>query len=261
MKHLSVGNVHGKNKLQQPSLGAHTSASWSIGMATEPFFQIQKSFCHGFTSVTKSFTVRSTVLEGQRTCCMPSQSAPSPKVLQLAHWLPEERVTGCCILEFFFATPTVPHLHIQTWWTSPTGTKSQGHMAQTATRSLLSSKPLLARAKLRPLAHRGCWCVAPARCLGRHHRLLRLSVIKRKDPPPRNLPDSSFTSCILLPRGTFKRIGSLPAIHQLRPFRSSTSITGHTCVRSRERGCKADMLAWFASSWTSHHELSWWLRI
>lgn len=34
-------------------------------MATEPFFQIQKSFCHGFTSVTKSFTVRSTVLEGQ----------------------------------------------------------------------------------------------------------------------------------------------------------------------------------------------------
>ena len=69
-------------------------------MATEPFFQIQKSFCHGFTSVTKSLWAP--VCWKVRTCCMPSQPAPSPKVLQLAHWLPEETVAGCCILNVFF---------------------------------------------------------------------------------------------------------------------------------------------------------------
>ena len=178
-------------------------------MATEPFFQIQKSFCHGFTSVTKSFTVRSTVLEGQRTCCMPPQSAPSPKVLQLAHWLPEETVTGCCILEFFFATPTVPHLHIQTWWTSPTGTKSQGHMAQTTTGACFHRSHCMPEQSSDHLPTgmlMRCTCTVPWTTSSTS----KTSVIKRKDPPPMNVPDSSFTSCILLPRGTFKKIGSLP---------------------------------------------------
>ena len=73
----------------------------------------------------------------------------------------------------------------------------------------------------------GCWCVAPARCLGRHHRPLRLSVIKQKDPPPRNWP-FEFHIMHLGTTRNVQRDWLSTDIHQLRPFRSSTSVTAHT---------------------------------
>lgn len=147
---------------------------------------------------------------------------------------------------FFFATPTVPHLHIQTWWTSPTGTKSQGHMAQTTAGACFHPShcwPEQSSDHLPTGMLMRCTCTVPWTTSSTS----KTSVIKRKDPPPRNLPFEFHIMHLATTRNVQKDWLSTD-IHQLRPFRSSTSITGHTCVRSRERGCKADMLAWFASS-------------
>ena len=92
MKHLEVGNVHGKVKLQRPSLGAHTRGSWSIAMATEPFFKASAMASHHLQRVPPW------------ACCMPSQFAPSPKV-QFAHWPPEEIIAGCSFLNVLSCHP------------------------------------------------------------------------------------------------------------------------------------------------------------
>ena len=76
-----------------------------------------------------------------------------------------------------------------------------------------------------------CWCVAPARCLGRHHRLLRLSVIKRKDhkrSTSKEFARFEFHIMHLATTRNFQRDWLSTDIHQLRPFRSSTSLTGYT---------------------------------
>ena len=206
-------------------------------MATEPFFKASAMASHHLQRVPPW------------ACCMPSQFAPSPKV-QFGHWPPEEIIAGCSFLKVLSCHPNhssssyldlilkyVGVFNHRQEITGPCGSDR---------RSFLSLKPLQAPEQSSDHAASvmliRCTCTLPWTT-----SLLRLSV-KRSDPPPRNLADSSFTSCNLLP-GTFKGIRSPLgftncALSKAAP--PSQGILG--CVRSRENGCKADMLAWFASS-------------
>lgn len=192
----------------------------------------------------------STALEGQRTCCMPPQSAPSPKVLQLAHWLPEETVTGCCILQFFLQPQPflififkLGGLHPQarnhraTWLRPPQGACfHRSHCWPEQSSDHLPTGMLMR-----------CTCTVPWTTSSTS----KTSVIKRKDHKRSTSKEFARFEFHIMHLATTRNVQKdwlSTDIHQLRPFRSSTSITGHTCVRSRERGCKADMLAWFASS-------------